>query len=303
MKLLALLVTIVLSSHFAQAYTVMQRIHPTHTAPTPPPPPPSDAHLLYFGGPVIANVKVYSINWGSKIDPTVKAGMGGFYRTITASSYMDWLSEYNTNITSVDGQKGTAQTIGRGTLAGEYTINPANTKLAITDAEITAELESQINAGHLPASDGNSYYAINFPAGISIDLGGATSCVEFCAYHGAYTNKKGGNTMYGVLPDLSQDGCNDGCGPKENTVFQNTTSTASHELVESITDPVINSNSSYGAPLAWYDEANGEIGDICVQHEGVIKDAKGTAYTVQGQWSNAQKNCVIGKGQPVPTEQ
>jgi hypothetical protein len=37
----------------------------------------------------------------------------------------------------------------------------------------------------------------------------------------------------------------------------------------------------------WYDQINGEIGDICAWH---FKKVAG--YTVQLEWSNAQNKCV-----------
>jgi hypothetical protein len=57
------------------------------------------------------------------------------------------------------------------------------------------------------------------------------------------------------------------------------TSTSSHELCEAITDPV--------PGTGWYDDVNGEIGDICAW-----ETRKLAAYTVQLEWSNTQKRCV-----------
>src|SRR5260370_42102301 len=48
--------------------------------------------------------------------------------------------------------------------------------------------------------------------------------------------------------------CNMSCGADAST-FNNQTAVASHELVEVITDPQYTSG--------WFDNANGEIGDIC----------------------------------------
>ena len=81
---------------------------------------------MYYGGPVISSVKVYSVFWGPKVDPTVTAKIGSFFSATVDSTYMDWLKEYDTSIKAVDGRQGTNQTIGRGTYAGEYTITPKN---------------------------------------------------------------------------------------------------------------------------------------------------------------------------------
>jgi hypothetical protein len=57
------------------------------------------------------------------------------------------------------------------------------------------------------------------------------------------------------------------------------TSTTSHELCEAITDPIPGEG--------WYDDANGEIGDICAW-----KTKKLGNYTVQLEWSNRGDKCL-----------
>ena len=57
------------------------------------------------------------------------------------------------------------------------------------------------------------------------------------------------------------------------------TSTSSHELCEAITDPV--------PGQGWYDDQNGEIGDICAW-----QTKKLGAYTVQLEWSNNAGACI-----------
>jgi hypothetical protein len=63
------------------------------------------------------------------------------------------------------------------------------------------------------------------------------------------------------------------------SVFDALTGTSSHELCEAITDPV--------PPTAWYDNNNGEIGDICAWR---FKQVAG--YNVQLEWSNKAKKCI-----------
>ncbi len=247
------------------------------------------AHLTYFGGPVISHVKVVKVEYGagtyqSFIAPAGAAGsatMEGFYKTITNSSYMDWLSEYNTT--------SPAQTIGRGTYGGDVQIAPASSrnKATITDANIQAELNAQIGAGKLPAPDANTLYMIHFPKGKRITKGaGSTSCVSggFCAYHGTFV-RNGANVYYGVFPDMSPgSGCDTGCGA--GAPFANETSVSSHEMIEAVTDAAVGLATVVGKPLAWYDSANGEIGDICNGQQAVSN-----GYTVQKQWSNARGAC------------
>src|SRR5476649_2394703 len=60
--------------------------------------------LQYYGGPVISHPKVYAVFWGDRVDTETQSKIGPFYANMLDSTYMDWLSEYNTNITAVDGR-------------------------------------------------------------------------------------------------------------------------------------------------------------------------------------------------------
>ena len=63
------------------------------------------------------------------------------------------------------------------------------------------------------------------------------------------------------------------------SAFDALTSTSSHELCEAITDPI--------PGQGWYDDANGEIGDICGWETKTLG-----AYTVQLEWSNKAGRCL-----------
>ncbi|HVO29406.1 MAG TPA: proprotein convertase P-domain-containing protein [bacterium] len=247
------------------------------------------AQLAYYGGHVISNVKVVAVFWGPNIDPQITGGIGNFYSSVTNSAYMDWLSEYDTNITAVGGQAGTNQHIGRGTFAGAYTISPSVTSGTIDDTAIQTEINKQISNGVLPAPDSNTLYMTYFPKGLKITQGGSTSCVEFCAYHGTFT-RNGASTYYGVLPDMSTgSGCDGGCGG--DTVFNNTTSVSSHEMIEAVTDGEVGLATTNGPPLAWYNSSQGEIGDMCNAQQASI-----AGYVVQKQYDNATSSCIVSKG-------
>jgi hypothetical protein len=253
----------------------------------------TSAKLTYYGGKVIQKVKVVKVQYGtgtyqSFITATGASSLAGFYSAVTASNYFTWLSEYNTTTPK--------QTIGTGTYAGSYAITPSSTrnKATITDANIQAEISAQITAGKLPAPDNNTLYMIDFPKGKTISQGGSKSCQAggFCAYHGTF-KRNSQNVYYGVLPDMSSgSGCDTGCG--SGSAFANQTSVASHEMIEAVTDAEVGLATVVGAPLAWYDSANGEIGDICNAQQGTITSG-GATYTVQKEWSNASKACIVHK--------
>jgi hypothetical protein len=82
-----------------------------------------------------------------------------------------------------------------------------------------------------------------------------------------------GSIYYAVMPYPLCAGCLGG-----QAAFDALTGTISHELSEAITDPIPGNG--------WYDDKNGEIGDICAW---TFK--KVGSYTVQLEWSNAKGRC------------
>jgi hypothetical protein len=259
---------------------------------------PAGAKLKYFGGKIIPNVKVYQVNWGSGVDPAIVSGMPDFYNTISSSNLWDWMGqEYSTvGLNGSDGLPGSNQILGRGSFGSTINLVPSVTSATISDDQIKAELSNQIGSGVLPAPDDNAIFMVNFPPGKTITQGGsASSCTQFCAYHGTFV-RNGQNVYYSVLPSLT-GACATGCG-NAPTQFQNYTSVASHELAEATTDGEVGLGSTVSRPLAWYDPNNGENGDICNAQQGTITSAAGKVYTVQAEFSNAANNCVVTRVLP-----
>lgn len=249
------------------------------------------AQLQYYGGHVLASVKPVTVFWNGSVSSVIKDTMPGFYQAIVQSAHMDWLSEYDTNITAVGGQPGTNQHIGRGSYGGTFTLTPKNSNTSVTNTDIQTELTAQINGGTLPKPDADTIYMIHFPAGMSIDLNGSKSCQVFCAYHNTWSFN-GKNQFYAVMPDLTSGGCEAGCGTSGEAA--NTESASSHELIEAVTDAEVGVATMVGPPLAWYDQSQGEIGDICNGQQGPMPGNPG--YTVQKEWSNKAGACITDNG-------
>ena len=282
------------------------RSQATQTAPV------AGAHLTYFGGPVISNVQVVVVFWGTNVVTTSAADgtatLGQFFTDITTSRYFDLLTEYTTaGIVGSDGISTSNQTIGHGTFGSTVTITPSlcpgPAACTVTDTQIRTEITNQINANHIPGptTDAhgivNTFYAVYFPPNITIQLDATTkSCVSggFCAYH----SNTGSNLPYGVFPDFSSGGCSLGCG--SGTTFQKATLVSSHEMGEAITDAQVGSATVFGPPLGWYDHVPapgtdpGEIADICDPPAApqASVSAGGHSYTVEPLFSNLQNDCV-----------
>jgi hypothetical protein len=234
------------------------------TAPAPPP----DAHLTYNGGTLIQNVSVFTNFWGNgwSTDMTMQGIMGQvnqFFKDILVSSLIDQLGEYN-----VAGK----YTIGRGGLAGTAVIAAGAPQpgSSIDDGAIRAALQGWIAGGQAPPVTPNMLYFVYLDNGVTVTMDGESSCKDFCGYHDAI----GDQVYYAVMPYPSCEGCLAGL-----SVIDALTGTSSHELCESITDPV--------PPKGWYDAKNNmEIGDICAWTFKAV-----TGHNVQKEWSNAANAC------------
>ena len=120
----------------------------------------------------------------------------------------------------------------------------------------------------------------------------------FCAYHGAFTATSGNQRqtyLYTVEPYQDVPGCQNGVHnqPLPNGVPGNPSinpadpgySTLSHELFETITDPLGN---------AWYNNLLGyEIGDLCSDFDNFVT-VHGHPYVLQSEYSDVRHICVSG---------
>jgi hypothetical protein len=227
--------------------------------------PAATPQLTYRNGPLIAKAEVFTVFWGAAWQQAPLADMAtrlnGFFDGILKSALIDQLAEY-----SVPGYK-----IGHGKRTGSLTITTPALKHSVSDTAIQHMLQGLI-AHHpgVPHPTPNTLYFVYLPPGVRVVQGGSASCQAFCGYH----NDISGQVFYAAMPYPGCKGCTGGLAP-----FDALTSTSSHELCEAITDPV--------PGQGWYDDANGEIGDICSW-----KTKKLGQYTVQLEWSNKAKKCV-----------
>ena len=105
---------------------------------------PETGTLSYYGGKVISSVNLYAIYWGNA--GSYQAQLNPFLQTVAGQGFLGWLSEYDT----------TTQNIGGGTLAGTIVDSNAPAGTSVDDSQIQTELVNLINAGQLPAPDGNT---------------------------------------------------------------------------------------------------------------------------------------------------
>jgi hypothetical protein len=219
---------------------------------------PSLPNITYGGGPVLTNVNVIPIFWGSqwKNDPTLNSyanGIYNFFKTILSSCVIDLLSQdYSVN----------GQAIQNGTVETPIIINDSeyppfhSVPSTLDDSAIQFYITSWSWAATIiPAPGPQTLYFIYTPPGTTVTAPSEQSCVNMCGYH---ANVLWGvaspiSFYYAVIPYPSCGGCSNNLGD-----FNALTFLSSHELCESITDP------DWLGQNGWFDRSTlKEIGDIC----------------------------------------
>jgi hypothetical protein len=221
-------------------------------------------HLTYRKGPLLTAVQVFTVFWGAAWQQAPNSNLitqlNGFFDFILTSQLMDRLAEY-----SVPGQS-----IVHGSRIGSNVLASPAPGASVQDSAIQQFLQKEIAAHTLPAPTSNTLYFVYLPSGVQVVQGGSASCQSFCGYHDTFGN----NIFYAVEPYPGCAGCTGGL-----SVFDALTTTSSHELCEAITDPI--------PGQGWYDDANGEIGDICAWKTRQLGN-----YTIQLEWSNKSNSCI-----------
>jgi hypothetical protein len=225
----------------------------------------SPPHLTYQGGLLLTSVKVFTVFWGTQWQTAplsdLATQLNGFFDYVLSSPLMDQLAEYNVP----------AYQIGHGSRVGTATVTSPAIAQSVADGTVQHMLQQEITSNPaFPQPDNNTLYFVYLPPGVTVTQGGSSSCQAFCGYHSDVNAK----IFYALMPYPGCAGCTGGLAVNDAL-----TSTSSHELCESITDPV--------PGQGWYDDANGEIGDLCAW-----KTKKLGAYTVQMEWSNRANSCV-----------
>lgn len=240
------------------------RVDDSLIAPAPGVPPGPAPALTYRGGPLLTAVQVFTLFWGAAWQAQPQSALSQqinqFFDYIVTSALIDQMTEY-----SVPGK-----TIGHGARIGTATLTAPAPGRHVSDRAIQHLIQQEITKSALPKPTPNSLYFVYLPPGVAVSQGGGRSCLTFCGYH----NDINGQIFYAVMPYAGCAGCAGGL-----VALDALTSTSSHELCEAITDAI--------PGQGWYDDHNGEIGDICAW-----KTKKVGIYTVQLEWSNHAGTCV-----------
>jgi hypothetical protein len=241
-----------------------------------------DIQLVYGNGPVLVAPKMYLIFWGYKTygdANKVKALLKNYAKSIGGSSYNNIYTQYYQIVSGVKTFITNPSNQGSKTTFWADNTNPVPAHP--TDSQVAAEaLAGVAHFGY----DANGSYVVATPHGHSSSGFGT----QYCAYHSA-TTSGGLLVSYTNLPYMPDAGANCGANfispPSDQTgADEGVTIVEGHEYGESVTDP--------NPPHGWYNNQQGEIGDICAW-TNVQNDPYGThTYTAQPMFSNASSSCV-----------
>ena len=251
--------------------------------------------LVSHGGPVLSAEAPYLIYWtppGYSVASSSMSLLNQYLTDVSAASGS------TTNVYSVLTQYGAPYSqafaasqqavVATDPYPGTGCSLAAGMTACVSDASIQAEISSLISAGRLPTpgTPGSGTTPIFFVVTpVNVNVCTSTSqCVNnsFCAYHSYFTSSNH-DVLYSSVPfsvfATNTKGCqtdgltgyNTPVGPSGDEAY-NVADDLSHELSETITDPLIN---------AWYSRGGSEVGDLCEQYAptaNTTKDVSPLAY-------------------------
>ncbi len=259
-------------------------------------------NLQYNGGPVMHSDANYAIYWepsGYGTTSTFKNIVNTYFGNVAAASGAT-NDNYSVATQYYDGSGNIAYSATSGGSFVDTDAYPSlgcvSTSLGpcINDSQLQTELSKVVAAKGWPTGLGTEYFVF-FPPGVTTCTSVASyecSGTIYCAYHSSFGS--GNSTvLYANMPYDGVSGCDSGEHPNGDTGGDDEVNVASHENIETITDPL---------GTAWYDSSGNEIGDKCNFNFGSpLGGAAGAEYNeqlssgnywLQMEWSNAASGCV-----------
>jgi len=238
--------------------------------------PAADAGpLLYHGGEIVQEPHLYQIFWKPKpklLQNGGATGYGGNYVNVNVALAANYNGHGIGNITTqyyqnVNGAVAYPENNGF-LVEAVYDRNPyppsgcndtATPGNCITDAQLQAELVKEIQAMKWQIGLNSIFIVYTSSGEGSCMASDNQSCAytQYCAYHSAIVppdNDINNVILYVNVPFGNPTVCSAGKSPNNDVFADAAASSVSHELTETITDPL---------GTAWYTSQGNEIGDIC----------------------------------------
>jgi hypothetical protein len=168
-------------------------------------------------------------------------------------------------------------------------VTPGN---CISDSQIHAEIQKAMTTNMW--TGGINKIFLLFTSSGEGSCFNASSCAytQYCAYHSWFTFN-GNPVIYGNEPYADPTYCSGSATSPNGDVGDFAANVASHEIMESVTDPQLN---------AWFDSTGNEIGDDCAWTFGANtwmgpsalgnQNWNGTVFEMQQEYDNHAAACV-----------
>lgn len=286
----------------------------------------AQTNIPFQSGPIMQTPTVYLVFWlppNATFDPSVANGIGNyetvltnFFNDISPSTYYSIVGQYagkcGSNSCLVQNARNAVRIGGtfvdtRAYAHADGTNAAGSDSDPLLDTDIQHEIQLLINQFGL--SDGvNTEFFVYVGDGIQECQGDPKKGAEctflnpaeasgqtFCAYHSAFTDANGNDAVYAFMADdIGLSGCEEGVvsnSPNGQISSDREVVITTHELFESVSDPLSN---------AWVSSGAQEIGDNCNQDVGTTQSdgsnvvLNGARFVVQQIWSNFTSSCSLG---------
>jgi hypothetical protein len=247
--------------------------------------PDNSRPVPYHGGPVIHRAQMVNLYWGSYFATQTGANETSLFDAFKqAAGGTRWFN-IATQYTDADGP------IENRSIAGPTLLVPTDPPALLTDTAIRHFLTAQLTSGAVAWNPGAVYFIYTPPQTV-VQLGQSKSCTGFCGYHEHYKLTLPGvgtvDVLYASIPHLAcPSACGTGSLKVNGTLLDSETSAMSHELLETVTDPLFNGWEAM--------KANDEVGDRCENTaQNFAANWGGERFAVQQIWSNRSASCVDG---------
>lgn len=249
--------------------------------------PATSSDLYYHGGPVMETPTVHVIFWGASWlsnGRLIKAGRiaSHFFQDAPATSYFNILTQYYDGGGAIHNQLNFDSVIDTSNPPTDSNCQGIYPNSTVEDASLQAEIAAQIQAQHWQVNNSTSFFIYPPPTDFVHNTFGCSE-QQYCAYHGTGN----GIGSYGAIAFPFSSACQGLPQSPHGDIFSDSlVNVTSHELFESISDPLLN---------AWYGSGglSDEIGDKCAYNfsGGLTFLNNGGVYEVQTEFSNAVHSC------------
>jgi hypothetical protein len=236
--------------------------------------------LTNHGGPIQPSTASYAIYWlpeGAVMDEKYRPLIDRYLTDSAGSALYAMLTQYGGS----NGMVSASSTFGGSVVDHDALPKP------LTRAAILTEVAKVLGQFTFTPGIGDEVFLL-LPKG-------ALPANGYCAYHGGF-RYKGSEFALALIPYADAAGCGEDYDfqtPNRDIVADGGVAEVSTAQVGMITDPLLN---------AWYDDKNGEVGDLCFENFGLGINGKGAdlvvttangvdSYEVPEAYSLAARGC------------